>query len=272
MSRPKLLTALCAVAVFLILPGTALAKSRDRDRDRMPDRWERANHLKVGVKDAAKDADHDGLSNLGEFRAGTDPRDADTDDDGTDDANEDRDRDGVDNANEVREATNPRMADTNHNGRPDGREDRDRDGLTNLGEDVTANDPTDRDTDDDGTLDGKEDGGVVVSFAGNVLTVMRADGSTVTGAVTAATEIGCKTEFEHESGEHARSARDGADDRDGDTADSPGEDGPGTEQEHRGDGDNRCTAADLVKGVRVHEAKLEHDGGQAVFEEVQILK
>jgi hypothetical protein len=54
-----------ALAAVLALPSGALA--RDRDHDHMRDRWERHHHLKVGVNDARRDPDHDGLVNVGEF-------------------------------------------------------------------------------------------------------------------------------------------------------------------------------------------------------------
>lgn len=48
----------------------------DADGDLMPDVWEAANGLdRDDPADAALDADHDGLTNFGEYLAGTDPRD-----------------------------------------------------------------------------------------------------------------------------------------------------------------------------------------------------
>ncbi|HYZ29123.1 MAG TPA: hypothetical protein VE570_08730 [Thermoleophilaceae bacterium] len=84
----KGLLAAAITAALLVLPAGALAKSRDRDHDRMPDKWEKRHHLNVRANDARKDPDHDHLSNLAEFQRQTDPRDADTDDDGIDDENE----------------------------------------------------------------------------------------------------------------------------------------------------------------------------------------
>jgi hypothetical protein len=75
-----------AVAASLLLASGALA--RDRNHDRIPDKWEKRHHLNVRANDARKDPDRDHLSNLAEYQRGTDPRDADTDDDGTDDENE----------------------------------------------------------------------------------------------------------------------------------------------------------------------------------------
>src|SRR4051794_35449260 len=68
--------------------SSASAKSRDRNHDRLPDRWERAHHLSLKVKQAKRDQDRDGLNNRGEFRARTNPRDADSDNDGIKDGKE----------------------------------------------------------------------------------------------------------------------------------------------------------------------------------------
>jgi hypothetical protein len=84
----KLLIIALALVAALGVVSSASAKSRDRNHDRLPDRWERAHHLSLKVKQAKRDQDKDGLNNRGEFRAKTDPRDEDTDDDGVDDGNE----------------------------------------------------------------------------------------------------------------------------------------------------------------------------------------
>src|SRR4051794_38133044 len=99
----KTLRRLCVVAAalaLLALPGGALAHSRDRNHDRIPDRWEKKFHLSLKVNQARKDQDKDGLNNLGEFKSHTNPRHADTDNDGVEDGDEDADNDGVDNENE----------------------------------------------------------------------------------------------------------------------------------------------------------------------------
>lgn len=106
----KALITAAIAASLLLVPAGALAKSRDRDHDRMPDKWEKKHHLNTHANDARKDADRDGLSNLSEFRHHTDPRKADTDDD------------GVNDENEIEDHTNPRSNDSDHDGTHDGDE------------------------------------------------------------------------------------------------------------------------------------------------------
>src|SRR4249919_1557961 len=79
--------ALAALAV-LALPSMAAAKHRDRNHDRIPDRWEKRHHLSLAVNQAGRDQDGDQLRNRGEFLAGDDPRDRDSDDDGVMDGEE----------------------------------------------------------------------------------------------------------------------------------------------------------------------------------------
>ncbi len=75
-----------AFALFMIVAGPAAA--RDRNNDRIPDRWEKRHHLSLKVKQAKRDQDGDGLRNRGEWKAGLDPRDDDSDNDGTEDGDE----------------------------------------------------------------------------------------------------------------------------------------------------------------------------------------
>jgi hypothetical protein len=287
MKRIRLLIAALAALGLLAAPSGALAKPKDRDHDRMPDRWERANHLNPRAKDAKADPDRDGLSNLSEFRSRTDPHDVDTDDDGVSDGQEDADRDGVDNANEAEERTNPRDADTDDDGVRDGREDADRDGLRNAGEDRTGNDPVDPDTDDDGVKDGRETAGSIASLAGDMLTIALPNGQPFTARVTSSTEVECKTEAEHEDENEARdeeshhgvrAASHGDDDspQAGTTpagaGDDEAEEEHELEQEREGDADNVCSLADLTANVVVHEAEVSLTSDGPVFTKLEILK
>lgn len=81
---------LIAIAALLVLglltAGPAAAK--DRNHDRIPDRWEKRHHLSLRVNQAKRDQDRDQLDNRGEFVSGSDPRDDDSDDDGVDDGDE----------------------------------------------------------------------------------------------------------------------------------------------------------------------------------------
>ncbi len=80
-----LLAALGALAL-LALPSAAAAK--DRNNDRIPDRWEKRHHLSLEVKQTTRDQDRDHLRNRAEFLSGNDPRDRDSDDDGVMDDDE----------------------------------------------------------------------------------------------------------------------------------------------------------------------------------------
>ncbi len=132
----------------------------DGDDDGMLDSWELDNGLNPDdASDADSDLDNDGLSNLEEFTATTDPNDDDSDDDGMidgyevdngldpilNDASEDADNDNLTNIEEYNAGTlinNP---------------DSDNDELNDYDEIYIHNtDPLDSDTDDDGMKDGYE--------------------------------------------------------------------------------------------------------------------
>jgi hypothetical protein len=99
----------------------------DADQDGMDDDWEDANGLNdADAADAVADDDLDGLSNLQEFLAGTNPHDVDSNDDGLTDSvalrlglsamGSDTDGDGLTNAAEAVMGTSPLIADTDGDG------------------------------------------------------------------------------------------------------------------------------------------------------------
>ncbi len=85
-SGMTLLALALGALALLAMPGLAAAK--DRNHDRIPDRWEKRHKLSLTVNQARHDQDGDHLRNRGEFLAGDNPRDRDSDDDGTMDGEE----------------------------------------------------------------------------------------------------------------------------------------------------------------------------------------
>ncbi len=77
-----------AVVALLALAVAGPAAAKDRNHDKIPDKWEKKHNLSLKKNQARKDQDRDGSQNKAEFNARTDPRDADTDDDGVEDGDE----------------------------------------------------------------------------------------------------------------------------------------------------------------------------------------
>jgi len=157
----------------------------DTDGDGLPDYWE-IQYFGDLAQGAGGDFDGDGLTNLQEYQAGTDPTNSDTDSDGMPDAWElqygldplnsfdadaDPDADGLTNLQEYQVGTNPLNPDTDFDGMPDGWEvqyaldpnnpsdadaDPDADGLSNGEEHWFGTNPHNSDTDGDKISDGYE--------------------------------------------------------------------------------------------------------------------
>ena len=211
----KLRTAMLAIvgvlALALVAAGPATAK--DRNHDKIPDRWEKKHGLSLKVNQAKKDQDSDDLNNRGEFRSGSDPRDDDSDDDGVE--------------------------------------------------------------------DGDENAGTVASFDGTTLTIDLLNGGSITGTVTADTEIKCGDECNQDgSDDSARDPEDEDEDNSGPGSHSsgPGHEGDDDHGEHGDHGhgehgdEGDCSVDDLVEGAAIHEAELELSDGDAVFEEIELAK
>jgi hypothetical protein len=131
----------------------------DTNHNGMGDDWE-MQHFGNLNQIGDGDADGDGLTNIQEFRAHTDPMTRDTDGDGIGDGDEvnvyhtnarssDTDGDGMSDAYEIQHGLNPNSNDSQL--------DSDGDGLTNVEEYSLGTDPENPDTDGDGVSD-KDDG------------------------------------------------------------------------------------------------------------------
>lgn len=95
MRRKLIKTSVIGALAALLLAVPGLASKGDGYGDGLPDRWEKRHDLSLKVKQGKRNQDADGLRNKGEFRHGTDPRDADSDDDGVEDGEDtDADADG----------------------------------------------------------------------------------------------------------------------------------------------------------------------------------
>jgi Bacterial TSP3 repeat len=118
--KPMLKWLVLPVVVLAYLAATVSAGApRDRDHDRLPDRWERKHQLSTTTPSAKRDPDRDRLRNRRELRLRTHPRRADTDRDRLNDGAEvrrfhtnprkrDSDGDRFSDRCELRKGTNPR--------------------------------------------------------------------------------------------------------------------------------------------------------------------
>jgi hypothetical protein len=230
--RRLALVAVAALALLAaLLPAAAMARGKDRNHDRIPDRWERHHHLSLKVKQTRRDQDADGLNNLREFRHHSDPRDADTDDDGL--------RDGA----ELRHGDDPDDHDT------------DDDGIDDDDENAGTVDSFDADT-----------GVLVIKLAKDGSLVSgRVTSSTEVECEGAAPTATASHDGDDDDNSGPGSGDDGGDDNSGPGSTSSGDDDDGDEDEHE------CGTAALVAGAIVHEADLiVGTDGSAVWREVEL--
>ena len=198
-------TLLGALAAIMVLASPSQA--RDRNHDKIPDRWERAHHLSLKVKQTRRDQDRDGLRNRAEFRAQTDPRDPDSDNDGIE--------------------------------------------------------------------DGDERAGTVASFSGGTLTINLFAGGSVTGKVTADTEIECDSgdddanEGDDTENGDRHAFRD--DDEHGDGGEDQDENDNGDDDNEQGDDHESCPAGALAQDAIVQEAELDLTSAGAIFTKIELV-
>jgi hypothetical protein len=231
MTKTIMRAGVLATAAALALPGAALAKSGDRDHDKMPDKWEAKHGLKVKKNDAKKDADRDGLVNLKEFRAKTDPQRADTD------------KDGLDDADEVRTENNPRDRDSDDDGVRDGNE---------VNGTIASFDSA------TGTLTISTSSGGTLTGQVTDATRIKCEDENDDGVVKSSKGPG-------HDGDGSE------DDSGSGTDDGPNHDANDDEGDDDANDERVCTTADLTAGRPVHEAETELVNGQTVFEKVELL-
>jgi hypothetical protein len=276
MSRlPRLVTTFALVVAAAALTASP-ALARKHDHDRMPDKWEKRNHLNLKQDDSRRDRDRDGLSNYGEYRA----------------------------------HTNPRKKDSDHDGRRDGREDFDRDHLSNAAEIHTGFDPGDKDSDNDGVKDGRENAGKIVTLSSSSVTIKLAVGGSLTAgrgdglAVDCAPESGSGSGTGSDPGEGTPQPGEdapepGEDDDPGDLPELPdedsgdapdtgdsagGEDAPilarasGEDDDawdesafNEGFDDDACGTTTLKVGAMVHKAKVSRTASGPVLVSLKLL-
>jgi hypothetical protein len=241
-------TALAATALlFLLLPvSVSAANGGDRNKDRIPDRWERSHDLSLKVKQTSKDQDKDGLCNRDEWRNRTNPRDADSDNDGLGDGAE------------VKVGSKPRDRDSDGDGKGDGDE--------NAGtiQSFTA-----------GTLTIALSGGTTLAAAvvDGVTEIGCADDHSRPnpGPMAARSSSAGDDDGQHHNGHgddqrhHHGNGGQGHGHHHGNGGHRDGHGAPG-----HGNGPT-CTVANLTAGAVVHEAEIKTMGGKAVFTKIEII-
>jgi len=235
--RPRLGMTWLALALgaLALLAMPSLAAAKDRNHDRIPDRWEKRHKLSLKVNQAKKDQDRDQLRNRAEFLAGTDPRDVDSDDDGTDDGDEQ-----AGTIVSFDAATGRLVIDLFGN-----------DTIAGFVTDSTEIECEDNGSSASASSEGSEDGEVEPGDDNS--------GESEPGD----DESGSEDESDdHESGHDEDSdSEDSESDHDGEDGDHEGE---------HGDDDRPCTTAELVPGAVVEEAELKLEDGKATFKEVEL--
>ena len=263
------------VAVAALTARPALAGKRDRDHDRLPDRWEKRHHLNLKKDDSRRDRDRDGLSNYGEYRA----------------------------------HTKPRKKDSDRDGRRDGREDYDRDRLRNSAEIRTGFDPGDADSDNDGTKDGRENAGKILKLSDSSITIKLAVGGSLTARLgddlivhcapgSSGSTPGSDTDVPEpgedapEPGEDDEEPGEPTEPGDEDAGDAPDEDAGLLTAEASGEDDEEfddaafdrefgddtggedatCDAATLKTGAVVHKAKVTRGGAGRLLVAIELVR
>lgn len=129
----------------------------DKDRNGIPDVWQKKYNLGYGKSVPKRDNDKDGLNNFFEYKLNLNPKSKDTDKDKLPDGKEDYDKDQLTNLQDIQAKLNPLTKDTDKDGIKDAEEDNDSDKLNTKEEFIVGTNSTNADSDKDGITDGEED-------------------------------------------------------------------------------------------------------------------
>ena len=116
--------------------------------------------------------------------------------------------------------------------------------------------------------------GTVTSFDGTTLVITLTNGSTVSGAVTSDTRLGCESASQPTPVQSDMSFDGGPQGGSGDQGTSSGgSDDQGGSNDQGDDGGNQtaCTTANLTPGTVVHEADLKLSSAGSVWEKVDLI-
>jgi len=225
-----------ALGALTLLAMPSLAAAKDRNHDRIPDRWEKRHKLSLKTNQARLDQDRDHLRNRAEFLAGDDPRDHDSDDDGVMDGSE--------------QAGTIASFDT-ETGRLT---------INLFGGD---------------TISGLVDESTEIKCEDNGSSASASDSGSGSGEEEPGDDHGGEGE-EEPGDDHGGHGEEPGDDNGGEGEHGDDNSGPGSANSgpgHDGDDDHGsrlCTSAELVPGAVVEEAELDLTNGQAVFHEVEL--
>lgn len=232
-----------ALGALALLAMPALAAAKDRNHDHIPDRWEKRHKLSLTVNQARHDQDGDHLRNRGEFLAGDNPRDDDSDDDGVMDGSEQAGTIASFDAATGRLVIDLFGTDTIA-------------GIVTDATEIKCEDSSSASVSSEGSGSGEAEPGDDHGDDGE--------------------EVGDDNGGHGEKPGDDNGGDDQGDDNSGPSHEGEDNSGPGSENSgpgHDGDddhGDRLCTTAELVPGAVVEEAELKVANGQATFHEVEL--
>jgi hypothetical protein len=227
-----------ALAALVLLAMPSLAAAKDRNHDRIPDRWEKRHKLSLKTNQARLDQDRDHLRNRAEFLSGDSPRDSDSDDDGVLDGDEQAGTIASFDAASGRLTINLFGGDTVS-------------ALVTESTEIKCEDhSSSASASDSGPGSGEAEPG---------------DDNGGQGEEEPGDDNGGGDSSGPGSGDESSDDNSGPSDNSG-----PGSENSGPGHEGDDDGDRLCTTTELVPGAVVEEAELKLQNGQAVFREVEL--